>query len=347
MDINNHLINKDSNLKDALWKLNRLRGEKILFIIDNENKFIASITDGDIRRGLLNSGSLEQKIKTFQQSNPKFFIENKINIKNLISLRNDGYKVIPLLDKKMRIKELIDFNKMKSFLPLDAVILAGGKGTRLLPLTNKTPKSLLKVGKKPIIEYNFDRLKAFGLKNFWISVNHFKKQIKDHFNSGFEDLNIEFVEESKPMGTIGSLSLINNLKNEHILISNSDLLTDINYEDFYLDFLKNDADISMVTIPYEIVIPYGVINNNKNKVTSIKEKPTKTYYSNAGIYLIKRDIISSIPKESFFNATDLINKELIKNKNVISYPFSGYWIDIGKHEDYNRAQLDINYINLE
>tara|TARA_B100001059_G_C17823943_1_gene580140 strand:+ start:1353 stop:2396 length:1044 start_codon:yes stop_codon:yes gene_type:complete len=347
MNLEKHLIKKGSLLKDALSRLNKIIGEKILFIVDNDLSFLGSITDGDIRRGLLDSVTLDQEIESLQQPNPKFFFIDKIDINLLIALRNEGYKVIPLIDNKRRIKQLIDFNKLKSFLPLDTIILAGGRGTRLSPLTKKTPKPLLKVGDKPIIKHNFDRLKSYGLKNFWISVNYLKGQIKDYFNSGFEDLNIQYIEEIKPMGTIGSLSIIKNLKQKHVLVTNSDLLTNINYEDFYLDFLKNDADISMVTIPYKIIIPYGVVNSRKNKVISINEKPTKTYYSNAGIYLIKRDILESIPKESFFNATDLINIELSKKKKVISYPFSGYWLDIGNHEDYNRAQLDIKYTNFD
>tara|TARA_B100001175_G_C19515106_1_gene646935 strand:- start:22945 stop:23985 length:1041 start_codon:yes stop_codon:yes gene_type:complete len=346
MNFEKHLIKKGSLLKDALTRLNSIIGEKILFIVDNDLTFLGSITDGDIRRGLLDSETLDQKIESLQQPNPKFFFIDKIDINLLIALRNEGYKVIPLIDNKRRIKQLVDFNKLKSFLPLDTIILAGGRGTRLSPLTKKTPKPLLKVGDKPIIKHNFDRLKSYGLKNFWISVNYLKGQIKDYFNSGFEDLNIQYIEEIKPMGTIGSLSIIKNLKQKHVLVTNSDLLTNINYEDFYLDFLKNDADISMVTIPYDVVIPYGVVKQFQNQVQGIKEKPTYTYYSNAGIYLMKKEVFNSIPKNTFINATDLITNEINRKKKVISYPFSGYWLDIGTPEDYQRAQSDINHIKI-
>jgi len=131
-----------------------------------------------------------------------------------------------------------------------------------------------------------------------------------------------------------------------VLVTNSDLLTNLNYENFYLDFLKNDADISMVTIPYEVVVPYGVVEQDQNQVQGIQEKPTYTYYSNAGIYLMKKEVFASIPKNTFFNATDLITGELSKKKKVISYPFSGYWLDVGKPEDYKRAQTDIKHIKF-
>ena len=159
-------------------------------------------------------------------------------------------------------------------------------------------------------------------------------------------ISIRFIEEDQPMGTIGALSKVKAFQNEHVLVINSDLLTNLNFEDFYLDFLKNDADISIVTIPYEVIIPYGVVEQKQNQVKRIKEKPTYTYYSNAGIYLIKKEIFASIPKNTFFNATDLIKDEISKKKKVISYPFSEYWLDIGNPEDYKRAQIDIKHINF-
>ncbi len=346
MNIEDHLITKGSLLKDALSKLNKIIGEKILFIVDNDMTFLGSVTDGDIRRGLISNGSLDQRIESFQQLNPKFFYENNIDLDQLIILRQNGYKVIPLVDEKKKIKYLIDFNKIKSYLPLDTVIMAGGKGKRLLPFTKKTPKPLLKVAGRPIIEHGFDFLKLYGIKNFWVSINYLKDDIKNFFSSGYEDLNIKFIEERKPLGTIGSLSMIENLNHKHLLITNSDLLTNLDYEDFYLDFIKNDADISLVTIPYKVQIPYGIIKNDENKVKKISEKPTYTYYSNAGIYLIKREVIDTIPKKTFYNATDLITKVISNNKKVISYPFSGYWLDIGKPDDYRRAQIDITNIKF-
>ena len=342
-----HLVKKGTPLNDVLAQLNLLKEDKILFIVENDLTFLGTITDGDIRRGLLEKVSLKQKIESIQQTRPKFFYEKKIALNELITLRKSGYKVIPILDDNKRIIKVINFNNIKSFLPLDAIIMAGGRGIRLSPLTNKIPKSLLKIGRKPIMEYNLDRLISFGIKDFLFSVNYLKDQIKTHFNFGKEHVNIQYIEETKPMGTIGALSLIDNIKNEHVLVTNSDILTNIDYEDFYLDFLKNDADISMVTIPYKVVIPYGVVNGKQNQVKEIQEKPTYTYYSNAGIYLMKRDVLFSIPKNTFFNATDLITNELSKNKKVISYSFSGYWLDIGKPEDYKRAQTDIKHINFD
>lgn len=341
-----HLISFNVSLNDALLRLNQLPDDKILFVVDEAAILLGSITDGDIRRGLLNNNSKEVSIKNFYQAFPKFLYQDKQNVKNIFDLRDKGFDIIPILDREKRIIDILNFNFYKAYLPIDAVVMAGGRGRRLSPLTNKTPKPLLKIGDKPIMEHNIDRLISFGIKDFWVSVNYLKEQIIDHFTESINEISICFIEEDKPMGTIGALSKVEAFQNEHVLVTNSDLLTNLNYEDFYMDFLKSGADISMVTIPYEVVIPYGIVEQDQNQVQSIQEKPTYTYYSNAGIYLMKKEVFASIPKNTFFNATDLITGELSKKKKVISYPFSGYWLDIGKPEDYKRAQIDIKHIKF-
>ena len=342
----NHIIKKGTSVSEALFQLNQLKGEKILFIVDDENIFLGSITDGDIRRGLLKNGSLEKTIDSIRQKNSKYFFENRIDLNELILLRKQGLNTIPILSDQHKIKSFINFNYYKSYLPVDTVIMAGGRGSRLAPLTQNMPKPLLPVGDKPIMEHNVDRLISYGIKNFWFSVNYLKDQIVHYFKDGKQGTKFNYIEEDQPLGTIGALSMITEFKNKHILITNSDLLTNLDYEDFYLDFLEHDADISMVTIPYEIVIPYGVVKNENNRVQGIDEKPTYTYFSNAGIYLMKKEVLQSIPKNQFFNATDLVDVQVNKGKKVISYPFSGYWLDIGKHEDYQRAQNDIKHIQF-
>lgn len=346
MKFSKHIIKKGTSLNDALLQLNQIDGVKILFIVDDEWTYIGSITDGDIRRGLINNESLNQNIELFHPEGSKFLFENNYDLNQLIELRDRGYKVIPILDDQKKIKDLINFNDFKSYLKVDSIIMAGGRGNRLSPLTDKTPKPLLKIGDKPIMEHNIDRLISFGIKDFWVSVNYLKEQIIEYFTESKNEICIRYIEEDKPMGTIGGLSTVENFQNEHILVTNSDLLTNIDYEDFYLDFLKKDADISMVTIPYKVDIPYGIIELDNNQVLKIKEKPTYTYYSNAGVYLMKKEVLASIPKNTFFNATDLVMCEISKKKKVISYPFSGYWLDIGKPDDFERANKDFKYLNF-
>ena len=345
-DYKQHIIRPDETLSKALEALDKLLFDKILFVVNHSGKLLGSITDGDIRRGLLKNKSLDTTLHNIYESSPKFLRSNLITPEILIQMREEGFNVLPIVDNEMRIIDIFSSNFYKSYLPIDAVIMAGGRGIRLAPLTDSIPKPLLKIGDKPIIQYNVDRLISFGVKDFWISVNYLKDQIKHHFNKNEKHIKISFIEEEQPMGTIGALSKVDNFENSHILVANSDLLTNLDYENFYLDFINKDADISMVTIPYEVAIPYGIIEHKNNNVKRLVEKPNYTYYSNAGIYLIKREILHEIPRDQFFNATDLIEKMIKNKRKVISYPFSGYWLDIGKPDDFKKANLELNSIKF-
>jgi NDP-sugar pyrophosphorylase family protein len=225
--------------------------------------------------------------------------------------------------------------------------MAGGKGTRLRPLTKSTPKPLLKVGEKPILEHNIQRLSLFGMDDIWITVNYLGEQIENYFGNGSaKSLNIEYVWEDDPLGTAGALSKIDNFRHDYVLLTNSDILTNLDYEDFFLQFKKENADLAIVTIPYKVNIPYAVLETNNGHVLNFKEKPTYTYYSNGGIYLMKRDVLDYIPANSFYNTTDLMEKLISEGLKVFSYPMSGYWLDVGKPEDYKKAQKDIKTIKF-
>ena len=199
------------------------------------------------------------------------------------------------------------------------------------------------------MEHNVDRLVKFGIQNFWFSVYYLGEKIEDFFGSGkHRNIAINYVWENKPLGTIGAISKIDDFKNEDILVTNSDILTNLDYEQFYLDFIESNAEISIVSIPYNVNIPYAVIERDVNgQVINLREKPTYTYYSNGGIYLIKKSVLELIPKDLFFNATDLVEKLISLNKKARTYSFQGYWLDIGKHDDYKKAKEDINTINLD
>lgn len=343
-----HLLVQGSTIRQALERLDFLAKDAITFIVDKQNILIGSLTDGDIRRGLLKGYTIDQKVDDIIQPNPKYIKKGERNISKVIEFRENNYRILPVLDKDNKIVNVVNFRELKSYLPVDAVIMAGGRGERLRPLTDTTPKPMLKVGDKPILEHNLDRLRMFGIDDFWISVKYLGEQIENHFGNGHNrSIDIHYVYENEPLGTIGALSKIKNFNHDYILVTNSDLLTNIDYEHFFLDFLKNDADFSVVTIPYSVDIPYAVLETNNGHVLNFREKPTYTYYSNGGIYLMKRETLKHLPIEKHFNATDLM-ETLIKNGNkVVSYPLAGYWLDIGRHEEYEKAQKDINSINFK
>lgn len=342
-----HLILSGSKVKEALQILNELSQDAILFVVDEDDILIGALTDGDVRRGLLKGFTIDSIVNEIIQGNPRFITKGENNLQKIIDYREGDFRIVPIVDENHRVVNVINFRKIKSYLPIDAVIMAGGRGQRLQPLTNTIPKPLLRVGDKAIMEHNLDRLALFGIDDFWVSVKYLGEQIENHFGSGHEkNVKIEYVWEKEPLGTIGAVSQIQNFEHDYILVTNSDLLTNIDYEQFFLEFIKEDADLAVLTIPYQVNIPYAVLETNNGTVKSFKEKPTYTYYSNGGIYLIKKEMLKYIPKDTFFNATDLM-EELIKNElKVISFPFSGYWLDVGKHEDFDKAQVDIKNIKM-
>ncbi len=342
-----HLIYSGSLIREALIQLDKLASDAILFVVDEENKLIGSLTDGDIRRGLIKGNTINDNIDLIIQSNPRYIRKGDSDIQKVIQFREKLFRIIPIIDFEDKVVNVINFREIKSYLPIDAVIMAGGKGQRLLPLTAETPKPMLKVGGKPIIEHNLDRLALFGIDDFWISINYLGEQIESYFEDGYiKNVHISYVRENKPLGTIGSVSKIDDFKHEYVLITNSDLLTNLDYEHFFLDFLDQKADMAVVTIPYKVNIPYAVLETVEGRVLNFTEKPTYTYYSNGGVYLVKRALLNQIPKEDFFNATDLIDILIKQGKNVYSYPLMGYWLDIGNPSDFERAQHDIMKIKF-
>jgi NDP-sugar pyrophosphorylase family protein len=279
--------------------------------------------------------------------NFKFFKVKEFDVLQVQQLKSEKKNLIPLLDEEHRIVQVIDISERKSFLPLEALIMAGGEGTRLRPLTLTTPKPLLKVGKKPIIEHNIDRLINFGVENFYISIRYLGDQISDYFKDGaHKNVHIRYVKETEPLGTIGALSLIDEIVYDHVLVMNADLLTNLDYEDMFATMISEDADMIVATSAYEVKVPYGIIETNGKTITALKEKPVYTYFSNAGIYIIKKTALQYLPHNQHMNATDLMDALIGAGKKVLNYPILGYWLDIGGHEAFHKAQEDIRHLEL-
>ena len=343
-----YLIRQRSTIREALSLLDGMSSiDPILFVVDEQNRLVGSLTDGDIRRGLISRVDLDDKIENIFQNDPKYIVKGQEEFEKILIYRESNLRVIPVVDLNHCVVNVVNFREIKSYLPVDAVIMAGGKGQRLLPLTEHTPKPLLLVGNKPIIEHNLDRLAMFGIDDFWISINYLGEKIESYFGDGsLKNVQINYIKENRPLGTLGSISLVDKFKHDYILITNSDLLTNIDYEHFFLDFISQDADMAVVTIPYQVNIPYAVLETEDGNVLGFKEKPTYTYYSNGGIYLLKKSLIEMVPKDDFYNATDLMNELIRQKKKVYSYPLIGYWLDIGTPTDLDKAQNDVTKIKF-
>jgi dTDP-glucose pyrophosphorylase len=342
-----HIIIQSASIRTALERINALAPDAILFVVDTDNKLIGSVTDGDIRRGFLNNLTLENAVKDFMHKTPVYLQKGKYTIHDVVRYRKSDFKLIPVVDAAHHITNIVNFRFLKSYLPVDAMIMAGGRGERLRPLTDEIPKPLLRVGDKPIIEHTIDSLIKYGVDDFWISLGYKAEMIKQYFGNGTsKNVSLSYVEETQPLGTVGAVRLVSDFKHDTVLLTNSDLLTNLDYEDFYLNFLETGAAASIVTIPYSVSIPYAVFQTANGAIVSLEEKPNYTYYSNAGIYLFKRELLNTIPENKFYNATDFVESLIAANHKIVSYILRGYWLDIGKPEDFRKAQDDIKFIDL-
>jgi len=345
--MNDIFINKNKSILQALKKLNALRdvSRLILFVTNNDGSVLGSLTDGDIRRSLAIEPDLLRKVGEICYRNFVFEYDEK-EFLDLSSLRKKDIKVLPILDKNKKIVRILDLEKVKSILPLECMIMAGGRGKRLSPLTDNVPKPMLLLDGKPILEHNIDRLIAFGIKKIYISVKYLGEQIEEYFGDGSQKgIIIEYVWEEESLGTAGALALVDEFKSEHVLLMNSDLFTDVDFQDLYLELIKSKADMAVSSTEYKVDIPFAVFETNLKQVIDFKEKPSFIYHSNAGIYILKKKLISEIPKNKFYDITDLMDNLVKQGGKLIHNPIKGFWIDIGNPSDYIQAQEFMKHLN--
>ena len=330
---NNNTIDSNTKIIDAIKALNNL-SQKVLLVVDKHKKLLGTITDGDVRRALLKSENLNLTCSKVMNSKPMFVVEKKSEIILELILKY-GFP-IPVVNKENgKVVSLCDVKPINNkVLRNTIVIMAGGKGERLLPLTKKTAKPMLPIREKPLIHEILDNIKLYGFKNIVISVNYLAKQLIDYFGDGSKfNVNIEYIIEKEPLGTAGSLSMLKSDLDDPIIIINGDVLTNLNLLKL-LDFHnEKKMQITMCVANYSVSIPYGTISTTGFKVSKIIEKPTENYLVNAGIYVINKSVLKSIKKNTAIDMTDLIDKYLKRNQ-VNAYPMFEDWTDIGSINDY-------------
>lgn len=333
-------LDSHSKVREALKVIDR-GALQIALVVDENNYLLGTITDGDIRRGILNGLDLDSSIKNIINPNPTFvrFSDNKEYILKVgIEKRLNQIPVLDENDKLIGLHIISDLLKVAKKVNR-VILMVGGLGTRLRPLTENMPKPMLKVGNKPILQTIIERFSEYGYDNITLCVNYKSDIIKEYFGdgSGF-GVNIDYVFETKRMGTAGALSLLEYKPSEPFFVMNGDLLTNINFEHLYQYHISNNAVATMCVREYKSQIPYGVVNiTDDSRITSIEEKPTHKSFVSAGIYMLSPELLDCIPSNQYYDMPALFESLIQNNKNVFSFPLRDYWIDIGRIEEYKKA----------
>ena len=341
-DIQDILVTPDITIKRVLEIIDK-SSKQIALVVDKEQKLLGTVNDGDIRRGFLRGVSLEDSIETIYFRSPT--VANINDTKDSIIRLSTSKKIhqIPLLNDSGVVVGLDILDELVSHKKrLNKVILmVGGLGTRLKPLTDNMPKPMLSVGNKPILQTIVEKFAEYGFTNIVMCVNYKSNIIQKHFGDGSAfGVEIEYVLEEKRMGTAGALSLLNEKPNEPFFVMNGDLLTNVNFEHLYQYHISTNSIATMCVREYDFQVPYGVVNIKDNRITSIKEKPIHKFFVSAGIYMLNPKAIEYIEKDTFFDMPTLFEKLIGIGENTLSFPIREYWLDIGRMEEYERANSE-------
>lgn len=331
------------SIKESLKLLDE--GAKgIILVVDKERKLIGTITDGDIRRAILKGIELEEKIGEIMHKNPiKVKQEtSREEIKDI--LIKNAIKELPIVDENYKVIDMITINDI--LLPEGkenpVIIMAGGLGTRLKDLTKEIPKPMLRIGNDPILQHIINNFKQYGYNKIFISVNYKAEIIENYFQDGYAyGVKIEYIKEHKRLGTAGGIKLVEDFIDKPFFVINGDIFTNLNLENMMVFHKNNHFDITVGTRKHSFQIPYGVVKAEENSIIDVEEKPTIECLINAGIYCLNPKVIRLIPKDKYFEITDLIEICIKKGLKVGSYEVKDYWMDIGRIEDYDKVKNDV------
>lgn len=336
------LIKTNCNIKEALKAIDE-GSLRIVFVVNNKEQIIGSVSDGDVRRWILNGGDLGQNISNVMNKNPKYINSNCTKNKAKDILHKYSINVLPIINEKNKIidiitwEELFEDKKIKyNQIELPVVIMAGGKGTRLDPFTRILPKPLIPIGKKAMIEVIMDEYAKFGMKHFYLSINHKGKIIRAYLDDQESDYSFEYITENKPLGTAGALKHLEGKIDSAFFVSNCDIIIKDDYSKIYDFHTNGNYDLTLVASMQHHTVPYGVCEiENGGELKNIVEKPQYDFLVNAGMYLLNSDILRYIPRNQIFHITQLIDKLKKNDHKVGVYPVSEKsWIDVGQWREY-------------
>lgn len=343
-NINDILISPETTILSALEALGESQ-QKILLVVDQKQKLLGTIVDGDIRRAILRKQSLEDSVDKVMTTEP-VTIRNGVSSAVALRIMQDRQiSHIPIVDDDNRVlglEILAGFLQSKSY-DNWVVLMVGGLGSRLRPLTETTPKPMLCVGGQPMLETIIEKFRAQGFQRFFLSVNYKAEMIESYFGDGARwGVSIDYLYEDSPLGTAGALSLLPEKPTAPVFVMNGDILTTVDFTKV-LSFHKNaGADATICLREYDIEVPFGVVSVQDQFVWKISEKPVQSFFVNAGIYLLDPDVVAAVPGAAPLDMPDLISGLLAQGQKVAAFPLREYWIDIGRLQDFERAQTDFD-----
>lgn len=342
------IVRPTATIREAMACIDA-NSEGMALVVDERECLLGMATDGDIRRALLDGISLERLVGDILErkrgtpyatpltASPPFNRSTLLHLMETHSVRQ-----IPIIGADSTLLGVALYSRVinaRELLPVEAVIMAGGYGTRLKPLTDDTPKPMLPVAGRPIIEHIVAKLEETGIRQCHITTHYLPEQIEAHLGNGSQfGVDISYVHETAPLGTAGALRNVHHSGVAPLLVMNGDILTHTDFQAMYRFHQENDAAFTVGVRTYEFQIPYGVLQIDGANVTSLVEKPSTRLFINAGVYLLQPDVLALIPSDQRFDMTDLIRALIDAGRKVVSFPIFEYWIDVGRHEDYARAQ---------
>jgi len=337
------------SIGDAIGHIDRHPG-RIALVVDDAGSLIGTVVDGDVRRAILAGLGLDTPVSELLRHRPRAAAHVPITAPEGTSddelrqvMREHVIRQVPIVDAEGRVRDLVLLDDLTAepLTGVRAVVMAGGFGKRLRPLTENIPKPMLPVGDRPVIEHIVGQLRDAGVKHVNITTHFMPEKIKEHFGDGSEfGVHIDYVSEGQPLGTAGSLGLMIPSE-EPLLVINGDILTDLDFRHMLAFHREHEADLTVGVRQYDMDVPYGVVQTDGVKVTGVTEKPRYTFFVNAGIYLLEPLVQQAVPESKRYDMTDLIEHLVADGRSVVSFPIIEYWLDIGKPEDYRRAEEEI------
>ncbi|MSO54338.1 MAG: CBS domain-containing protein [Rhodospirillales bacterium] len=334
------LVRPNESIRSAIQSLD-IAALQIVLVVNDEGQLLGTVTDGDVRRAILKGIDINSSVTSIMNRLPKTTAKDESDTLRRERMRRDQLHQMPVVDSEGRVVGLVSIDSLVApaqTMPNWVVLMAGGLGKRLRPLTDSAPKPLLEVGNKPLLETILDSFANLSFRHFYISVNYKAEMIKRHFGDGSRfGVEIRYLEEDRPLGTAGALRLLPAQPDAPLIVMNADLLTRVNFRNLLDYHRERQATATMAVREYDFEVPYGVVAIEDGRIKKIEEKPVHSFFVNAGIYVLNPDLLELIPSGTRFDMTALFDRVLATGRATSVFPIREYWIDVGRQDDLVRA----------